>query len=88
MPLLAAGVTANPEPKSDAQLRREAAKADLEAENAAEAGGFGTDGANDDAEPRLSGTTARGSEETARGSEDTGLEEEGLAAQHTAEVEA
>ena len=32
-----AGLTADPEPKSEAQLRREAAKAQLDAENAAEA---------------------------------------------------
>lgn len=59
-PLMPAGVVADPDPKSDAQLRREAATAQLKAENAEEdenplaqeTGGFGQDsedGAHEDA---------------------------------------
>lgn len=64
-----AGIRADPDPKSEGQLRREAAKEQLEAENAAEAGGE---------EPRLSGTTARESEggEVGRGSAETAHHEE------------
>ncbi|KJX98904.1 vacuolar protein sorting-associated protein vps5 [Zymoseptoria brevis] len=49
-PLMPAGVVADPQPKSDAQLRREAATAQLDAEHA-------ENGSHDGEEPRLSGTT-------------------------------
>lgn len=52
-PLMPAGVVADTDPKSDAQIRREVAKAQLEAE----------EGHDDDHEPRMSGTTARESED-------------------------
>lgn len=59
--------------KSEAQLRREAATAQLHAESAAEANG-------DENEGSLSGTTAR--------DDDDGVEEARAAAVHTAEAEA
>ena len=59
-----AGIHAEPEQKSDAQLRREAAKAQLEAENAEAEGA-----------PSLSGTTVREGEGSVRGSEDTAHED-------------
>lgn len=66
-PLMPAGVHADPAQKSDAQLRREAAKAQLEAEAAAESPRV-------ERPPSLSGTTAH--EDEPRASEDT-LHEEG-----------
>lgn len=60
-PLMPAGVIADPDAKSEAQLRREANKAQLDAENA--------DSTDD--EPRISGTTARDSDDLHRDSEDT-----------------
>lgn len=59
--------------KSDAKVRREEAKAQLDAESAAEAGGEG------EAAPSLSGTTAIEGEGSVRASEDTTREvREGL----------
>jgi sorting nexin-1/2 len=64
-PLMPAGIVADPDPKSDAQLRREAATAQLDAEN-------GENGSNEEDERRLSGTTAQDSETGfGRDSEDT-----------------
>lgn len=65
-PLMPAGVVADSEPKSDAQLRREAAKAQLEAE-------AGHD--DDDQEPSLSGTTVRESEEVPRNSSEAAFDD-------------
>lgn len=56
-----AGVVADTDPKSDAQLRREAAKAQLETEEGQE--------------PRLSGTTARESEEVPRNSSEAAFDD-------------
>ena len=49
-PLMPAGVHAEAEGKSDAQMRREAAKAQLEAENAAETASLSGTTAKDDGE--------------------------------------
>lgn len=63
-PLMPAGVIADTEPKSDAQLRREAAKAQVEAEEAQ----------SNDQERRLSGSTARDSEEVPRNSSEAAFD--------------
>ncbi|GIZ40314.1 hypothetical protein CKM354_000365900 [Cercospora kikuchii] len=73
-PLIPAGVRADSDPKSEAQLRREANKAQLDAENA---------GSGDD-EPRLSGTTARDSDDLHRTNEEIANQVE----QHSREIEA
>ncbi|PPJ53415.1 hypothetical protein CBER1_01021 [Cercospora berteroae] len=73
-PLIPAGVRADSDPKSEAQLRREANKAQLDTENA-ESG---------DDEPRLSGTTARDSDDLHRTNEEIANQVE----QHSREIEA
>lgn len=73
-----AGVVADADAKSEAQMRREAARAQLEAE----------EGHDDDQEPRLSGDTARDSGDLPRGSEDTAFDENRAAALHASEIEA
>lgn len=79
-----AGVHADPEQASEAQLRREAAKAQLDAENAAEEAHAG----GDEDRASLSGTTARDDDESLpRPSEDTLHDEAHAAAVHTSEVE-
>ncbi|KAK4508234.1 hypothetical protein PRZ48_001972 [Zasmidium cellare] len=74
-PLMPAGVVADTDAKSDAQLRREAAKAQLDSEDH-----------DEDDEPRLSGTTARESEDLPRNSSEAAFDDR--AALHTSEVEA
>ena len=68
-PLMPAGIHAEQLPKSDGQIRREEAKARLDAENAAEQ--------REDAEgaPSLSGTTTIEGEENLRASEDLAHEQ-------------
>lgn len=66
--------------KNDAQLRREAAKAQLDAENAAER-------EEHEGTPSLSGTTAIEGDDSVRASEDTAHDDVRAAAVHTAEVE-
>ncbi|CAK1355576.1 unnamed protein product [Cercospora beticola] len=73
-PLIPAGVRADSDPKSEAQLRREPNKAQLDAETA---------GSGDD-EPRLSGTTARDSDDLHRANEEIANQVE----QHSREIEA
>ena len=86
-PLMPAGVQAAEEQKSEARLRREAAKAQLDAEAAEDSQILGSDaGAGEDAQPRLSGTTVR-DDETERVSEDTLHDEAEAGGRHTAEVE-
>jgi sorting nexin-1/2 len=66
-PLMPAGIVADPDPKSDAQLRREAATAQLDAENAEEGSISGTTAHENDGFGRDSAETAHdelpGSEE-------------------------
>ncbi|KAK5678459.1 Vacuolar protein sorting-associated protein vps5 [Elasticomyces elasticus] len=70
-----AGVRAEPEQKSDGQIRRENAKAQLDAENAAESGAGGEHEGED--EGSLGGTTVRDSEEIISGRASEELADEG-----------
>ncbi|KAK3630018.1 Vacuolar protein sorting-associated protein vps5 [Elasticomyces elasticus] len=70
-----AGIRAEPEQKSDGQLRRENAKAQLDAENAAESGAGGEHEGED--EGSLGGTTVRDSEEIISGRASEELADEG-----------
>jgi sorting nexin-1/2 len=65
-PLMPAGIYAEQPAKSDAQIRREEAKAQLDTENSAAAQRRDEEGA-----PSLSGTTAIEGEGSVRASEDT-----------------
>ncbi|KAK4972640.1 Vacuolar protein sorting-associated protein vps5 [Elasticomyces elasticus] len=73
--VMPAGVRAEPEQKSDGQVRREAAKAQLDAENAAESGTGGEHEGED--EGSLGGTTVRDSEEIISGRASEELADEG-----------
>ncbi|KAK5700987.1 Vacuolar protein sorting-associated protein vps5 [Elasticomyces elasticus] len=73
--VMPAGVHAEPEQKSDGQIRREAAKAQLDAENAAESGAGGEHEGED--EGSLGGTTVRDSEEIISGRASEELADEG-----------
>ena len=68
-PLMPAGIYAEQPAKSEAQIRREEAKALLEAENAARG--------EDEGAPSLSGTTAIEGEGSVRASEDIARDEGG-----------
>ena len=67
-PLMPAGVQAEADQKSEAQLRRENAKAQLDAENAAE--GERADADDDEGSASLAGTTAIDPEESVRDSDE------------------
>ncbi|KAK5689173.1 Vacuolar protein sorting-associated protein vps5 [Elasticomyces elasticus] len=73
--VMPAGVRAEPEQKSDGQIRRENAKAQLDAENAAESGAGGEHEGED--EGSLGGTTVRDSEEIISGRASEELADEG-----------
>ncbi|EMC94465.1 hypothetical protein BAUCODRAFT_35680 [Baudoinia panamericana UAMH 10762] len=64
-PVMPAGIRANPDPNADEHMRQDAAKAQLDDEQPTEATAAVGDGEHDESadEPRLSGTTARESED-------------------------